>query len=356
MGSGGADRHTGGTRWWVTGLVVLAGGLDACSTEIGTACSSGADCPAEGQRQLWCWHGICTRTCLDGCPEGTLCGSAAGSEVCLPGCSASSTCPEGFRCTSEIRSQKRDHEFCAPEREYPILVGVGDACTSSKECSATLNCDRSWPGGYCTRGYGETLDSCGVDGLLVKIKSETYACYRACSSSLDCRPGYLCEPLITGGGICIPGGGDQLDTPCNTHDDCGLPFFCGEDKRCSRGCTSSLECGADGICINSCATYKEIRDLPASGSICLYGCVPWCSRDRDCGSDRLCQRFSEGTACGGLRDDLEDFCNDLPDGWACDFSHPCPDRDCGPDGKGDSCGQCDSDDLTCSSEGNCVPR
>jgi hypothetical protein len=81
---------------------------------------------------------------------------------------------------------------CAPQ--------LGDGCTTDTECSATGDrfCDRSQPGGYCTKINCEPK-SCGSEGVCVRFKPEqprlsSSWCMKTCSSTGDCdRDRYVCR-------------------------------------------------------------------------------------------------------------------------------------------------------------------
>ena len=81
---------------------------------------------------------------------------------------------------------------CAPQ--------LGDGCHTDTECSATGDrfCDRSAPGGYCTKVNCEPK-SCGGQGVCVRFKPgqprlASSWCMAKCGSTGDCdRDDYVCR-------------------------------------------------------------------------------------------------------------------------------------------------------------------
>jgi hypothetical protein len=81
---------------------------------------------------------------------------------------------------------------CAPQ--------LGDGCHTDTECSATGDrfCDRSAPGGYCTKVNCEPK-GCGGQGVCVRFKPgqprlASSWCMAKCGSTGDCdRDDYVCR-------------------------------------------------------------------------------------------------------------------------------------------------------------------
>lgn len=95
------------------------------------------------------------------------------------------------------------------------LVGckpkIGDACTIASDCSSAGDrlCDTTQPGGYCT-AFNCAPGTCPQEAMCVAFEDATCFhgeadlarlrrtfCMATCSTSSDCRVGYLCEDIRT---------------------------------------------------------------------------------------------------------------------------------------------------------------
>ena len=69
---------------------------------------------------------------------------------------------------------------------------VGDECEVQTDCGRVLYCERSLPGGYCTKRNCVT-DACPDEGVCVVFESEVSFCMLRCDTDDDCRDdGYAC--------------------------------------------------------------------------------------------------------------------------------------------------------------------
>ena len=103
-------------------------------------------------------------------------------------------------------------------------------------------------------------------------------------------------------------------------------------RQCEQGCPEGWECR---VCADWCP-FAPLAD------VCLVPCTPECS-GKQCGDDGCggsCGQCEVGTKCG--------------DSGSCDpCTSTCDERICGPDGCGGSCGDCD-DGFLCTSDGLCT--
>lgn len=68
---------------------------------------------------------------------------------------------------------------------------VGDACEAHSDCGATMFCERSLPGGYCTRKDCE-VNGCPDGGVCIVFEYDVSYCMADCADNGDCRDGYEC--------------------------------------------------------------------------------------------------------------------------------------------------------------------
>ncbi len=146
--------------------------------------------------------GYCTggcRTCVEG-----VCSGFDG-EFCAGSCADGSGCREGYVCV-----QGFDREFvCLPDPEAQRIERPdGEACAEDAQCGGG-RCIGEWPSGYCTTLGCTDRNDCArgpdeaVDNRCLRNGGESY-CVRICAVPQDCRPGYLCQPVQGGIGICVP--------------------------------------------------------------------------------------------------------------------------------------------------------
>lgn len=183
----------------------------------GQVIASGAQCPAGSACvQLGQASAACVDTCASGddCRAGYACKSIQGVSVCYPGCSSNAECPTGAACNTSTG-------ICESGYVAPGAVGAG--CAADGECGAGQGVCLSeaatqggFPGGYCTLGCADVPDGSfcpNQEGLCAHIPQDdgsvVAACFRNCSSAVDCRPGYACSTSIGvvgegNNGVCVP--------------------------------------------------------------------------------------------------------------------------------------------------------
>lgn len=80
-------------------------------------------------------------------------------------------------------------------------TGIGTDCNAGSDCESNA-CATAWPSGYCTKECDSASD-CGAGNVCIGW-SDSNICVLRCASDGNCRPGYGCAPLDTGGGVCVP--------------------------------------------------------------------------------------------------------------------------------------------------------
>lgn len=180
---------------------------------VGKPCEKHADC-GDGRCQraggmLTYPGGYCSGACLADadCGANGVCTppAAGGAGTCSLRCEVDSDCREGYRCRSSGGQLQ-----CAPGAA-PLPDGVvGQACEADKDCGGgAMTCaarlgEAETLAGYCTQTCVDATD-CGAEGTCVSalpaelpaelagLLGSSASCYRTCSSTADCRDGYVCQ-------------------------------------------------------------------------------------------------------------------------------------------------------------------
>lgn len=317
----------------------------------GTVCEGGA-CMDPGCEPE-CQGRICG---ADGC--GGVCGECAAGEVC----SLEGRCdPPPPRCGDDVCNGDEDCSTCPADCGNCCGDGTCDAeggerCTT---CPADCGCAA---GEVCEAGTGECAAcvpqcegrACGDDGC--------GGVCGACDDGVECVAGRCdvpCAPTCDGrdcggdgcGGVCgmcedeqvCTAGGACNDPPASCGD-----AVCDPDEDCSTCPADCGQCCGDGACV--AGVGEDCSTCPADCGCgegeacderqCVPVCVPQCA-GRDCGPD----------GCGGVCGDC-DAGEECQQGVCRDLCQPdCEGRVCGGDGCGGSCGMCEAgeacDDGVC---------
>ena len=164
----------------------------------------------------------------------------------------------------------------ACEKGAQVTTGLGKACGTTAQCEVGLDCETTFPGGYCTADCASNADC--DSGLCVND-----TCLAECGDEGDCREGYSC---VHGGSgrVCAPPalGFHGLGDACVGAADCGGDLTClevsTEGHQCTETCTSVLNCGTGAECV---------------GGLCRRICVG----DSDCQGDQVCASTPDGRIC-----------------------------------------------------------
>jgi hypothetical protein len=180
---------------------------------VGNPCGKHADC-GEGRCQraagmLAYPGGYCSAACLEDadCGAKGVCTppTASGAGSCSLRCEVDSNCREDYRCRS-VSGQMQ----CVPGAPPLPDNTVGRACEADADCGGNaMSCasrlgNANASAGYCTQPCVDTSD-CGAGGACVSslpaelpaelagLLGMTSTCYQVCSTSDDCRKGYVCQ-------------------------------------------------------------------------------------------------------------------------------------------------------------------
>ena len=222
--------------------------------------------------------GMCRSSCITDsqCPAGTHCDNNEGG--CIPDCTTSDDCREGYGCTDVWQSGRR---ACWPFGSGDKLTG--DACESSAECRGGQYaiCFRwlRFEDGYCSTRCSSSAQ-CGP-GAYCDLSD--YTCVKRCATSADCREGYECRDGEGDGQTeCLeaPLGEAQLGEMCTSTNSCaGEDAFCFHIQGAPSG-SCSVVCNGDTQCTNGTRCSGDLGGFKA--------CVPSCTTDADCDAGYDC--------------------------------------------------------------------
>lgn len=242
---------------------------------VGAACTMGGDCATE-----LCLAdddipgGYCSKICGTGlpgaddrCPTASLCVQIAdAASACLTACSQDAECRNGYVCESVGAQGSVCLPACASDLdcEYGDICGadgrcvlddsgtnrIGSSCEFDEECAGEVCFDEDstgWPGGTCAadctgRSDGEFCDGVSANsGLCLVFDDGEGLCLPSCSTTTDCRNGYICsvdegDSNDQGYGFCLPSC-DFLD--CAEGDVCDVSGTCVEDIFIAQRITTS---------------------------------------------------------------------------------------------------------------------
>lgn len=185
----------------------------------------------------------------------------------------------------------------------PILAlgipdsGVGDSCVTNDDC-ASGNCDRTFPGGYCTARCEADAD-CPNNGLC----RENY-CLQRCVSAGDCRDEqYACYAAndeqsigVCGFDVRLRPASPNVGAPCTADTECMAPE--GTEPRCM--VETTIAGNGTGFPGGSCLAVGCGEQAPCGeGAVCVPGrfplCMAACASNADCREGYSCD--AEVLAC-----------------------------------------------------------
>jgi hypothetical protein len=208
-------------------------------------------------------------------------------------------------------------------------VGCGDACLPDWECT---------PGSTLCEGNAVTTCLEDGSGWTVSVPCEsTKTCADGvcaewpegvCATAYECMAGLSCQ-----------------DADLSCIQDClqGLPVGIEKYAKELFWCVVT-HCGDDWLPESACFAEVRLDECKPLFDTCTGVCLPDCGK-KECGAD----------GCGGS-------CGECEEGFACDPNGKClcqPDcegKECGPNGCGAQCGVCAGRKPICNEEQLCVPE
>jgi hypothetical protein len=357
-----------------------------CSTTCGNGeCSQGEDwdtCPVDC---LICGDGICGKwgAVLEACPAD--CDKPCGDGLCSNGETADSCpadcgpCGDGI-CSIPEMTYGGCNVDCPPDcgnGECQPATETADTCPG--DCGCTPDCNPDWECGEDDNGCGEPCGACPEGSVCVEhtccapdcVGKECGAdgCGGECGpcpgSNSECAENQcICTPDCSGK-VC---GDDGCGASCG---ECSDGLFCTEDvcadgacdyplmaEHClitlAEGTLACLEGGAEhptkscqhcdpALAVDGWSPKSDVSAC-GTGGICLSGvCCPKAGNcaGKNCGDDgcgSVCGECEAGEQCA-LGMCIESACEPF-----------CLNKECGDDGCGGTCGDC-ADNLFCTTDG-----
>jgi hypothetical protein len=240
-----------------------------------------------------------------------------------------------------------------------LLAGCSGSTPDLESC--TPSCDNRVCGddgcggtcGSCDDGLECTNDSC-TKGECQYVVQEIYCeISGACAPSGTVNPGNACQ-------ACQPATAKGGWSPVEDGTLCGAGKVCYEGACCDAAANcEGKECGSDGCggecgeCPETGTCEKGICNIPCDdcieGTIRCVGTEQWssCAKENDCWVwPATMTSCPPGEQCVCLTATASDTCEPLQ-GNECVCVSDCEGRDCGPDGCGGTCGQCEGINVVC---------
>ena len=293
-------------------------GPDACGVDCGT-CGETQVCE---NNACVCDFEQCGELC---CTEGQVCFE---EQCCQPDCT-------GLECGLEACGVDcgacGQHELCQNNSCMCEFEGCGEVCCGEGQvCFEEQCCQSDCSGLECGP------DTCGVDcgtcGDNQSCENNVCTCQfgscgeACCGDGQTCFEGQCCQPDCSG----LECGLDVCGVTCGN---CGANELC-QDNACVcefEGCGEAC-CGAGEICFEGACCQPDCSGLECGLDACGVDCGA-------CGQHELCQNNScvcEFEGCGEVCCQQGQVC---AAGACC--TPDCNGVECGADGCGGSCGECD---------------
>ena len=309
------------------------GECDECMVCLAGSCVE----PATG---TLCQAASCAPQCQDsddwvGCAcesdnscEYGFCVPALDGRICGPLCLEE--CPEGWSCGQFQMEEYPDSLFAC----LPVFLSICRPCREDVECFP-----KEW-----AEPFNLECVEFGPQGSF---------CTGACQCTAECPVGYVCDPSVVppGGeaaGYCLPADFDG-ECPCNAYaKQLGAGTVCYRENE-HGVCHGERTCGEEGL--SACdAPEPAPEECDGKDNNCDGQVDEGCASNQECegkecgpdGSGGSCGECQEGFLCAaaGLC-----FCNCTPE---------CEGKECGPDMCMSTCGSC-GDGEVCSEGSCCTP-
>ena len=256
----------------------------------------------------------CRPHCGGSCPDGQYCCRV--TQTCDPlplACPGDADCPAGMQVNPNPGGTLNE-ETCEIEDADCRCVQV---CTADSDCSANQ---------CCLNEICEDIDcgtmECGPDPV----------CGESCGDCIGCQ-GFpdpdLCNPGGTCQQVCCP---DCAGKCCG---DDGCAGLCPDNCPLTGQTCNTQSCMCEGVCQPFC------QDKVCGPDLCGGQCPPGCGENSACNLLGQCECLYE--SCWGLCCDEGEVCDNH--GQCC--LPQCDGKECGTDGCGGNCGECDPTSECC---------
>ncbi len=365
-----------------------SGSCGTCSNNHGTTtCSSGTCSPTcssgwgdcDGNTQNGCETDLTTTSncgsCGNTCVSSESCISGSCQSSCTPDCSGKECGDDGCSGSCGTCSNNHGTTTCSSGSCTPTCNSGWGNCDGNTQngCETDMNSDNNNCGscgnscdssescisGVCTSGCTPDCSGkeCGDDG-----------CGGSCGTcsnnhgTTTCSSG-TCSPTCSSGwGNCDSNTKNGCETSLSTTTNCGsCGNSCGSGESCVSGscqssCTpdcSGKECGDDG-CGGTCGTCSNNHGT----TTCSSGtCSPTCSSgwgNCDSNTKNGCETsLSTTTNCGSCGNSCGSGESCVSGSCQSSCTPDCSGKECGDDGCGGTCGEC-QDFEYCNSMGQCI--
>jgi hypothetical protein len=242
--------------------------------------NSGGDCQTPDECSTgFCVDNIC---CLDACDKACeSCNQDQYKGTCKPVTSGPD--PRG-KCQASPKPSCGQTGNCLGVDNCELWNGdtecVAPACTSGNaKLKKSQHCNGS---GTCN-----DPDEVNCSPYMCDTSLAVADCKKACSSDLDCAPGYACDPA----GVCKLAKGQS----CQTGTQCASGF-CSESVCCSEACDKSCERCDQAPVIGNCSAVGAGLSDPKS--LCETKDKSTCNTDGLCSGTRgVCELWAKDTGC-----------------------------------------------------------
>ncbi|MDX9720077.1 MAG: M43 family zinc metalloprotease [Myxococcota bacterium] len=272
--------------------------LDRAMGNTGAPCSADTDCAtglvclteSEGFPAGYCSLQTCTNTACPG--TFAVCAYLDQSRnvtACVESCSGDADCrqAEGYICADLDGSRG-----CMPSAISTGSAGsIGSSCTRDDDCGSNLTCMTNYVFGYCSRACSSDADCSG--GICNDIGGGVLRCLASCDNNAQCRFGYSCVNLGSGG-VCNPAeGGNPVRNPTGAADGAA----CSRDIDCLGGTCILSDDFPAGYCTTS--SCDVVGCASGSSATCVNldreaVCFANCNESTDCREGYRCTSLDTG--------------------------------------------------------------
>ncbi|OIP36971.1 MAG: hypothetical protein AUK47_14445 [Deltaproteobacteria bacterium CG2_30_63_29] len=172
---------------------------------IGASCAADGDCDAGLTCMTNFVFGYCSKACVsdgDCGSDGACIDQGGGTMRCMDGCTNNSQCRFSYSCTVRDGSGVCDVDATTDAVRNPSGQPDGQPCVNDINCQGgTCIVADDFPGGYCTTMDCDIVGCSTANSTCVNLQRDSL-CFVNCNDASDCRDGYRCTTLESGGKVC----------------------------------------------------------------------------------------------------------------------------------------------------------